>query len=276
MPDRTDGETDETELLYALGASIGLPGFGPAALALLAATVTRDMEWVLIYARRGAPRVLHHRVVAEAGSGIDHARIRELYDSGYFRFDPFYRYWREGGAPGLATLRQAAGSGSGDRTYMTEFMPMTGVTDDIALMLDLDGEQALALCLERRRPYSAAELARIAALEPLLAGLAQSHARYDTGGRQQPSQGQVPLDFEAAVAAFQPDLLTARERDIVRLALSGLANEAIARRLSVTAGTVKNHRKRIHAKLDITSERELFSLFLGYLAGLDSSAIAPP
>lgn len=268
-------DTEEAELLHALGASVGLPGFGPAALALLAATVTRDMEWVLVYARRGAPRVLHHRVVAEAGSGIDHARIRELYDGGYFRFDPFYRYWREGGAPGLATLRQAAGSGTGDRGYMTEFMPITGVADDVALMLELDGDHALALCLERRRPYSAAELARIAAHEPLLAGLAMSHGRYQSGAGKAAAQGQAPLDFEAAIAAFQPGLLTAREREIVRLALSGLANEAIARRLSVTVGTVKNHRKRIHAKLDITSERELFSLFLGHLAGLDPSAFTP-
>jgi len=260
--------------MHALGAAVGLPAFGPAALALLAATVTRDMEWVLIYRRTGAPEVVLHRVVAEAGSGIDRARIRELYDGGYFRFDPFYRYWREGGAAGLTTLRQAcAGSGPGDRAYMTEFMPMTGTADDIALMLDLDGEHALALCLERRRRYSAAELARITALEPLLSGLARSHGRYAMPTRERARQSHAPLDFEAAVAGFLPDRLTGREREIVRLALAGFANEAIARRLTVATGTVKNHRKRIHAKLDITSERELFSLFLGHLSGLDASEL---
>ena len=238
------------------------------------------MEWLLVYGRTRQPEVVLHRVVAAADSGIDRVRIRDLYDAGYFRFDPFYRYWRDGGTAGLVTMRQTAGNGPGDRAYMAEFMPVTGMADDIALLLDLDGEHALALCLERRRRYDAAELARVAALEPLLAGLAASHGRLLAHQGGAGPAGRPPLDFEAAVAGFLPGRLTVRERTIVRLALAGFANEAIARRLALSTGTVKNHRKRIHAKLDITSERELFSLFLGHLAGLDFSAIvaaqAPP
>ena len=64
---------NEPALLRALGASVGLPGFGPAALALVASTVSRDMEWLLVYGRTRQPEVVLHRVVAEADSGIDRA-----------------------------------------------------------------------------------------------------------------------------------------------------------------------------------------------------------
>ena len=50
--------------------------------------------------------------------------------------------------------------------------------------------------------------------------------------------------------------LSARERDIVRLVLAGHPTAGIAKRLGIAPGTVKNHRRRIYDKLDITSERE--------------------
>lgn len=56
--------------------------------------------------------------------------------------------------------------------------------------------------------------------------------------------------------------LTDREVDIVRLIVLGHGNAAIAERLGIGVGTVKNHRYRLYGKLDITTERELFSMFL--------------
>ena len=68
------------------------------------------------------------------------------------------------------------------------------------------------------------------------------------------------------MARFLPDELTPREREIVRNILAGYSSEAIAKALDIGRGTVKNHRVRLYYKLDITTERELFSLFLDYLS----------
>ncbi len=59
--------------------------------------------------------------------------------------------------------------------------------------------------------------------------------------------------------------LTPREREIVKLILQGFPNSKIAEQLDISVGTVKNHRWRLYYKLDITSERELFLLFLSDL-----------
>ena len=52
--------------------------------------------------------------------------------------------------------------------------------------------------------------------------------------------------------------LTRREREIVALILRGYPTSIIAKKLVVKPGTVKNHRRNIYLKLDITTERELF------------------
>jgi DNA-binding CsgD family transcriptional regulator len=62
------------------------------------------------------------------------------------------------------------------------------------------------------------------------------------------------------------DALSQREREIVDLVLLGYPNSVIARKLSISRGTVRNHRLSIYRKLDITSERELFLRYVDLLS----------
>jgi DNA-binding CsgD family transcriptional regulator len=57
-------------------------------------------------------------------------------------------------------------------------------------------------------------------------------------------------------------LLTERERQILFHMLGGYSSALTASRLGVAEGTVKNHRKAVHRKLDVGSQAELFSLFI--------------
>ena len=77
------------------------------------------------------------------------------------------------------------------------------------------------------------------------------------------SPGYLGADFNKALESFERRFnLTPREREIVELIARGFPNAAIAKELGISAGTVRNHRYRLYFKLDITTERELFSLFL--------------
>jgi DNA-binding CsgD family transcriptional regulator len=79
--------------------------------------------------------------------------------------------------------------------------------------------------------------------------------------------GRTPLRPPAkdAIARFAPEL-TPREREIVQLVVEGHPSATIAQRLGISRGTVKNHRRRLYDKLDITSERELFLLYVTWLS----------
>lgn len=65
------------------------------------------------------------------------------------------------------------------------------------------------------------------------------------------------------------DQLTDREISICQLMLRGFPSASIADRLGIAVGTVKNHRKSIYRKLDITTERELFLLLLNGIGALN-------
>ena len=69
----------------------------------------------------------------------------------------------------------------------------------------------------------------------------------------------------STLGGFLAGRLTRRERDIVGLALQGHPVTAIAARLGLSENTIKSHRKRLFAKLDITTERELFVMFVEHL-----------
>lgn len=73
------------------------------------------------------------------------------------------------------------------------------------------------------------------------------------------------LSPRAVIARFGREL-TPREKEIVGLILEGHPSVTIAKRLGIGRGTVKNHRQRLYDKLDITSERELFLLYLDWLS----------
>ncbi|MDZ4735095.1 MAG: LuxR C-terminal-related transcriptional regulator [Rhodospirillaceae bacterium] len=67
------------------------------------------------------------------------------------------------------------------------------------------------------------------------------------------------------LADFLTGRITPRERDIVGLILEGYPVIAIAGRLGLSENTIKSHRKRLYAKLDITTERELFVMYVDHL-----------
>lgn len=80
-------------------------------------------------------------------------------------------------------------------------------------------------------------------------------------------------NFDDALIEFsERHGLTPREASIVSLVLRGYTNAFIARELSISPGTVRNHRHRLYYKLDITTERELFYLFLRMLTGDEDAA----
>jgi FixJ family two-component response regulator len=87
-------------------------------------------------------------------------------------------------------------------------------------------------------------------------------------------QRRVPPQANAAAAAgVSLSLLSAREREVMQLALQGLPSKLIAKQLSLSHRTVEHHRSRLLDKLGVASMAELMRL--NYQQALDGSA-APP
>jgi DNA-binding NarL/FixJ family response regulator len=65
---------------------------------------------------------------------------------------------------------------------------------------------------------------------------------------------------QATKEAADRELLTERERAILRLAQRGLPNPQIAQALRISAGTVRNHLSAIYRKLDVHSRYEALAV----------------
>ena len=228
-----------------------------------------DLSMVMRYSRRNAPEYLIH-------DGLESEHM-DMYLRGLYRVDPIYRLCRQRRVQGVKDL--AAVSTPADRTgdYFNVFLRLTGMADDLVMLLPLDAETYVGVVYERRTLFSSYELGEMRTLFPLIESLHRVHQRLirtpSTSnavgrGKQEtevPERGLLPIDHKAALGSFLRLELTPRERDIVHLILMGYPNIKIAERLKLSVNTVKNHKKRMYLKLDITTERELFLAFVNFL-----------
>jgi DNA-binding CsgD family transcriptional regulator len=94
---------------------------------------------------------------------------------------------------------------------------------------------------------------------PWLLALLRQHWRLQNPTQDNSTQ---VTPVERALEHFGSDTLSARELEIARLVLRGNSSKAIAKRLSISQETVKVHRRNLYAKLGVSTQSELFSLFL--------------
>jgi DNA-binding CsgD family transcriptional regulator len=252
--------------LAALGAAAeaaGRPELPARLLHLLSVLMPHDMALVCRYTSDAAPDFLVCEGVAP--------HLVALYRAGLWRYDPFYDFWRSHREGGVASLREILPPADRDGYYRRVFhRRQAQIDDELGLFLPADGEASIGLFLERSRGvFSPGERSLALAVFPALVGLHRAHQRAATGPARRArsiEKAAISPAVEAMAKAAVLDsgiLLTPREREIVTLILQGHPSVSIARRLGISRGTVKNHRRRLYQKLDITSERELFVTFLG-------------
>ena len=82
--------------------------------------------------------------------------------------------------------------------------------------------------------------------------------------------------FEAAFENFGCSFLTQRECEVARMMLKGYSRKSAAQGLAISPETAKLHCRHIYEKLDITSQAELFSLFLGAFACAEATPLDDP
>lgn len=222
---------------------------------LIAASVPHDKVTVVRYSASRRPEFVSWRNYS--------AELVQKYLEYFYVYDPFYALWRSTQQQGVVHLDNRPESRLGP--YIADFLGESDIVDEIGVLLEDGGDWALGIFLDRSgQAYSPGEVAHVADLFPVFDALhAQNRKRRGEVERrtdQKPSPGAAP-----ATPSFDPEdwpALSPREREIVALVLKGHPPSGIASRLGITPGTVKNHRRNIYLKLDITSERELFLLHL--------------
>jgi DNA-binding CsgD family transcriptional regulator len=241
-----------TDALAGAIAGIGSDRHVDRMVDLIRELVPQDLVTVTRYSTTQRPEFIAHRNFSDEMV----ARYLDI----YYLHDPFFHYWRRHCRPGVVPLRSLAGGHVKRGRYVVEFLAQSVICDEVGVLLDDGTGWCLGIFLDRsHKAFSSAEIARLEGQFPVFAAL---HA-LDIKSRQ---PGFMRTDQPPAIARKiderLPDQLwpelSSRERQLVGLILAGYPTALIAHRLNISVGTVKNHRRSIYRKLDITTERELF------------------
>jgi len=199
----------------------------------------------------------------------------DRYVKGPFLLDPFYRAAQVDERFGVFRLRALAPSGFKESEYFRTWYHECGFQDECGLLIELDsGSLNLALGMTgSSRRFSKRQVDRLETVFPAVEALVRRHWNPLAPSGE-------PADLRArlheALGAFGSSVLTRREQQVIELVLLGNSTRLVAEKLGISGETVKLHRKHAYAKLDISSQAELFYLFVDALASHQGDSGADP
>jgi DNA-binding CsgD family transcriptional regulator len=237
----------------------------------LAQLVPFDMTVIFAYPDGAKPIYLH-----DGFYGHVPGQALGRYLTGAYLLDPFYTACARRVPPGLYRMRELAPDAFFSGVYVNspEVHPCISLesgslAEEIGYMVPLAAGCMASYSLMRRNgrpPFSEAELSLLRHVEPVVRQAIHLHWK-DLRPAGPPREMPRGAAMEHAFESFADTLLSVREQRIVQMILRGHSSHSIAARLGIAEGTVKNHRKSIYAKLEISSQQELFALFIRHLFG---------
>ncbi|MGO7463709.1 LuxR C-terminal-related transcriptional regulator [Rhizobium ruizarguesonis] len=238
--------------LGSAAVAIGTRGFPDALAAVLKLLAPFQMMNGFLYSRDGhAFDLYNEKIVAERSVIVDR------YLAGAFVLDPFYDAVRSDDSERMIVMRDIAPDDFQQTEYYRLHYATTRIVDEIGFVMRLEAGFIGVLSLSRTGTaplFSQDDLQRLRAAAPAICAFGERHWFHVPG---------LSLNIEnAPPARIEHPLLTRRELEIVTLILKGHSNLSLAAVLSLSPNTVKVHRRQIYSKLTISSQAELFRLFM--------------
>lgn len=234
-----------------------------ALIAAVGLVVNHEGTCLLAFHHDAPPDVLHHTI--EPGAA-EHYLDRYL--AGPYLLDPLYQLALATDKPSLCRFREQTPDRFRSSEYYRQYCERTHLLDEMDFVLDVAARSTLVLVVGRRaRMFTKSELARLRRIETIVRSAMLNiwdlwcNAREGTG-----RDGSLHRRLTRCFENFGEDLLTDRERQITQLLLRGHSAKSVARELDIAPGTVMVHKRNLFAKLGITSQYELFSLFIHALS----------
>ena len=247
-------------------------GFGDGALqdliAALEALARGSSSSIIVYPAGKKPYVACHRLLPEEDPQLH----LDQYIAGAYLVDPYYVHALEAGVEGFFSIKELAPEGFEYSEYYRIYYHAVGMLDEACFLFRDQADGWIIISLARHSEdmeFSADDRAQLDTLFPLMKAIV---GRCLQGSQHDAPAQELETHLDAALENFGTSLLTRRESLILSLLLRGHSIKSIAQRLENSLETIKHHRKNIYAKLDVSTQAELFHLFID---SLRSSTLEP-
>ena len=251
-------------------AALGTPKFFRALVAAVRGQVKIDYPQIWLYHRDLPPTVLYHEIP-------DHAVSKQVDDylEGPYREDPFYRASMAQPRSKIYRLSRVTMGKLHQSDYYRDYYRDTGITDESVYLSKLGKGNVINFCMMRLTEsgeFSEEEYKALYLLADPVSELIKSHSEHGNFAVRHLIQPGINHPIDVAFRTFGASLLSPREKDVLELMLRGYGTDISASRLSIAVETVRRHRKSIYRKLDVSSQTDLFSLFINAMSCLGEAA----
>ncbi len=224
--------------------------------------VDHEGTCLIAFHRDASPEVLHHTIEP---AGAQHYIDRYL--AGPYLLDPLYQLALRENKPMLCRFRDELPDRFRSSEYYRQYCDRTHLLDEMDFLSDVSDTTTLALVVGRRkRMFNKTELTRLERIEPIVqAAMRKIWSNWAAKSRPSDKDAGMHRRLTKCFDNFGQKVLTDRERQISQYLLRGHSSKSIARILGIAPGTVMVHKRNLFSKLGITSQYELFSIFIDNL-----------
>lgn len=237
---------------------LGDEEFWPRLIAFLRESISFNSWVALIFHTRQSPYTL--------GAGDENIMDETLFSDylqSFYALDPFYLLSLGDYNPGLHRLDDVAPEHFKKTEYYQRYFKLNVVEDEVQILLPVPPHGTLSLALGAHKRFSDQEIGWLLLFLPWLMPVMKAAARLQLSARDLTPITGISLEAQLQKRATTP--LTERETQIVILLLAGHSTKSIAARLHISPETVKVHRRNLYEKLNVSSQAEVFALFMRQL-----------
>ncbi|UTW08199.1 helix-turn-helix domain-containing protein [Pseudomonas benzenivorans] len=251
-------------------AAVGTENLGKSLCALLEGDVRFDMSCAYVF-RFDRTAVLLH----DGYNGMVPAKTLSAYARGGYLLDPFYVACMHEHPAGLWRMSDLAPDSflSSGFAISTDIHPCISSThgslvEELGYIIPLQAHTAVVFSLMKEQshgPFTELEVRRLQTVAPIITQAFEAHWRLHP---EEPgvTPGNPESHLESAFVDILQGQLTDSQRYIAKLLLQGHSNASIAHLLGISEGTVKVHKHNIYQRLQISSNADLFRLFINYIS----------
>ncbi len=270
MPDNPAPSTGAvTGFIETIGSSSFFHDFGD----VVARIAPYDGLLFFLYRPDAAPVLLSNsRLADKFQQGLDN------YLDHTYLLNPVYQGFKAAIPSGVYLMKEILPDGYGELISAVEFEIEIDVKETIGYLtpgwpahmeelmhlINLPDGSMVEVTVLRQRDlgFSPGEHAAMKQVFPVVSSVFHKHWELMN---QDFSAHESRPSLDSSFNEFGAEVLTGREKEVVKLVLTGHSSQSISLRLGISLPTIKTHRRNIYTKLKIGSQAELFSLFIGFL-----------
>ena len=246
-----------------MSATTGTQALCQSLVAAVDHAVVNNGTCLMAFYEESPPDILHHSM--DPGTARHYL---DRYLAGPYLLDPLYQLAIRTRKATACRFRDAIPDRFRSSEYYRQYYERTHLRDEMDFLVPAGPKAKLVLVVGRfHRRFSKNELRRMESIEAIIFSTMAQIWEAERGMSQANSRdGRLHRRLAQCLADFGAATLTRRERQIAQLLLRGHSAKSVARELRIAPGTVMVHKRNLFAKLSITSQYELFSLFINELS----------